>query len=379
MTMRHLVILLYRITLLAAMPLILCSCATIPVSEIVPPPASSPVRLELSSGVSTSCRYADKRPVPTLPTVRLEDADFDALHRHQERVIEQSRRLVAESDSSISATVAEWIALHDLLGADMDAVWSRESDRAYRTIASNLLTYKQRARLQKYERNGLSRDMAWGKLGLTPEQRGRMLPMYLDALQKAHPAWSASSAVSEAVHARLDAALLSLPDMIREADTVVASIVSLRSELEGMEKKYRDAERQVTWLDANLKVSKDAAEQIRLRKAIADQRADAEQFKIAATAQQRRMSQFAWRDEEITRLRDTATACGALVKAVHDAHLRVLSSVTELRGKTAEGVSGPYAACRQAVAAALGMVIDRKNEFPDDIKGRVSNMKRRIE
>lgn len=377
--MRHLAMIQYRLLLLAVMPLILCSCATIPVSEIVPPPASSPVRLELSSGFSTSCRYSERPSPPPPQPARLADADFDALHARQERVIAQSRRTLGDAESCIPPVAKEWMDLHDILGTNMDAAWDRESEGAYRTISNNLLTYKQRARLEKYERRGLSRDIAWGKLDLTPEQRARMLPMYLEALQKAHPAWAASSAVSEAAHAWLDAALLGLPDLIRQAEAVMADLASVRAEIENMEKKYRDAERQVTWLEANLKVAKDAAEQIRLRKAIADQRADAEQFKIAANAQQRRMGGFEWLDRDLARIRDAAVARQAFLRSLHETHLKVLKPVSELRGKNAEGVSGPYAACRDAVSAAMLFIQEHREEFPKDIKARAANMKRRIE
>lgn len=370
--MRHLAKVLYRILLLAAMPLILCSCATIPVSEIVPPPATSPVRLELSSEFTTSCRYSE-RPSPTLPLpVCLADADFDDLHAREERVIAQSRRALGDAESCIAPVAKEWVDLHDILGTDMDAAWARESDRAYRTLASNLLTYKQRARLEKYERGGMPRDMAWGKLVLTPEQRSRMLPMYLEALQRAHPAWSASRAVSEAAHERVDAALMGLPDLIREAEALMADLASVRAEVENMDKKYRDAERQVTWLEANLKVEKDAAEQIRLRKAIADQRADAEQFKIAANAQQRHMGGFVWRDQELARIRDASAAQQAFLRSLHDTHLRVLQSVSELRGKTVDGITGPYTACREVVSAAMRFVQEHKDDFPEEIKARAA-------
>ena len=301
------------------------------------------------------------------------------MYRRQERAIERSRRALVEANGCMTPVAMEWITLHDLFASDMDAAWSRESDRAYRTIANRLLTYKQRTRLEKYEHRGLSRDMAWGKLGISPEQRELMPPLYLDALQKTHPAWSASTAISEGTHARLDAVLLNLPDTIHEADSLVTNIVALRSELDGMEKKYRDAERQVTWLNANLQATKDAAEQIRLRKAIADQRADAEQYKIAATAQQRRMSEFVWRDQELMQLRDAVEKQKTFLKAFHEAHIGVIRSVAALRGRTAAGSTGPYAQSRAAVMAAIRLARENRDAFSDEVRTRLNRIEWRTE
>jgi chromosome segregation ATPase len=206
-----------------------------------------------------------------------------------------------------------------------------------------------------------------------------MLPIYLEALQKAHPAWSASRAVSGAVHARLDAVLLSLRDFIHEADSVVTDIVELQSELEGMEKKYRGAEREVTWLSANLQATKDAAEQIRLRKAIADRRADAEQYKIAATAQQRRMSEFVWRDQELMQLRDAVEKQKTFLKAFHEAHIGVIRSVAALRGRTAAGSTGPYAQSRAAVMAAIRLARENRDAFSDEVRTRLNRVVWRAE
>jgi hypothetical protein len=202
---------------------------------------------------------------------------------------------------------------------------------------------------------------------------------YLAALIRVQPAWVASARFAESTHIRLDSALASMPRFVAGTESVIKSLEQLRTELLATDGKYRDAERQIRWLRANLEAEKNIAEQIRLKKAIADQQADAEQLQVTTQRQQRIMERYSWKEKELAALRDTVAAQHEIVSGVHDAHLRVLRSFSDLRGKTSDGTAQVYEGCLRELVAALRFVLQHESEYPGHLKARVARGLRGID
>lgn len=359
--------------------LLLCSCRTIPVMEIIPPPSSTPITLALSSKLPTVCRYAPASAAVVSSTMSLQNADIFSLYNRQEQLFDLWLQVYAGSQSSLLLTVQKWINLHDALSLDLERSWSQESDLAYRNIVSQLLDGQQIADLAKYERRGMAREMAWGKLKLSAEQQKEIQALYLEALQKTHPAWYIPSVIPEDVHSRLDETLNNLSNFMKQADSVLSSLSTLQEELKSFDKKIRDEEREILWLKAKLKAAGDLPEQIRLRKDIADKNAEMEQFRILVAQQQLKMCKYTWRESALQSLCQTAIARRQFLESVHSAHLQILHAANQLQGKTASGLSGPYDQCFSALSAAMQSVAQHKNLLPPEITGRLDDLIRRHE
>lgn len=367
---------------LASLPLLITSCATFqsePVMEIVPPSSATVVRLDLAPGFTTKCGYSARPSRPSHASVRLVDADLRSLHEAQESLLSESRRLPPESRANAEVLAQEWLLALDGLTRDLESGWRTAADDVYNTLVDRVLTAKQRERYYKYQRRGLSREDVWAKIAPSSSQRERIVAMYREALVRTQPVWLASSVFAEAKHESLDALLPVMSDFLSQTEAVTTNINALLTQIEGSEKKYRDAERQIKWLQANLEAEKDFAKQIKLKKAVVDQRAEAEQLRIDTQALQRTMSGYTWKIDDLKAAREAVERRYVVSKAVHDVHVRVLQGIGDLRGKNGAGLDTAYDNCRRELSAAMRLILQNDAGFPESLVSRAGRGMRRLE
>jgi len=318
------------------------------VKEIVPPSHSTQVRIVLHPSFTVRCSYREATPA-SLGRKWGADADLRMLHGEQERLLRESAMLRAGARIVMANMASECQRALRALGADREFVWKRISASAFKRITLKVLTAAQYSKYQSLSSQGRRTTEIFRWLNITNSQKRSMLAIYTDALQESQRAWAASAELATTTHAAADDCLSKADRFLRRASAVRVAFSDASSAVQNTDREFRDAQRELRWLETRLQVEDDLKKQILIRKQIADKRADADLRRASLIKKRQAMASYTWRNEELASACDSiARERTALLKA-HGSYVSCLQVLSSLRGRPSDQCAWQYMKLRRGL------------------------------
>lgn len=328
------------------------------VTEIIPPNPTTPVEVALHPEFSTDCS-SEFPGLKHVERVQATEAGLREVHGRQERLLSQVAPLLAQARNNIGRMVGEWHGALVELQSNAAKRWPETSREAYQDIVDRVLTERQRQEYNYHKARGKKRDDIWCWLFPTDEQRQKILQRYSQGLQESQDAWYVSRILGTSTHQEVDRLLDEMQESIAMAKDVSFSHKAISEDVATVTKRYRQAGRELRWLQANLKAEDDPKIKIKLRKQIADKYVESERLQLDAKKQGRLLTSHTWRMDEVTKAQDMVKSSLQALKDFHGNHCDVLAGVSVLKGRTSDACEHGYRILRETLLR--GMMTARKH------------------
>ena len=333
------------------------------VMEVVPPAASTRVRIALHPSFDPTCEY--RAVAPSGAKQRdVTEVDLSSLHAEQEQLLRDCDALVSRVNANLASMLSEWRSALKALDSDLQYAWRRKATEAYGEILRNVLTRTQRAQYEKLKRKGKPSAESFRYLRITSTQKRQMVARYTEALQQSQKAWLLSEVFSTHIHRVADSLLCETERFPQRVDAVLAVHQEVVSAVKKADREFRDAERQLRWLTTCLEVEDDLKKQIQIRKQIADTRVDAKLRQVRLQRKRRGLASHNWRAEELARARQVAAVTHAKLSEAHKTHVSCLRLVSSLRGLWSDQCTLHYEKIRQLLLRGIASARQRERRVP---------------
>jgi len=358
----------------------LCSCTGAPpydaagkfwlrrppsVPALVPPQADSGVQIRLAPGFRHDCnRSAVRPPAASAPPTPVTDEYVRRLALEQDRLLQLLRSLRASTREAMGLAALECARGMSALREDRREKWQNAQEVAFRQILGSVLTHKQRTYYERLRRKHKPPEEIFPWLALTGGQKLQMVRTYERHLQECQPAWALSESFRIATHANLDRLLSDCAEAISQSRATCVAYDALRNAVDAVDREFREAQRQLTWLESQLEAEKDTKQQLRLRKEIIDKRVDAEESKANAIRHKRLLQAYVWRFKDVAKAASDLESQLLVLRELHDVYCECTSLVSSLEGRVSSGCIGVYASLDDALRRAIQLVKEHSGHFP---------------